>query len=101
MSTSSTTAIRLTHFSDIHITVPKLHLTVSDWVTKRSTGWFNLRYLGRGHRFRSADSALACLGAELRQRRPDHIIFSGDATALGFEEEIARAVALLGVTGSE
>ncbi len=70
-------------------------------MSKRSTGWFNLRYLGRGHRFREADVVLACLAVELRQRRPDHIIFSGDATALGFEEEIARAAALLGATGSE
>jgi 3',5'-cyclic AMP phosphodiesterase CpdA len=29
--------------------------------------------------------------ADIADRRPDHIIFSGDATALGFESEIRRA----------
>jgi 3',5'-cyclic AMP phosphodiesterase CpdA len=41
---------------------------------------------------------LAVLAADLRQQRPDHLIFSGDATGLGFETELARAVALLDPT---
>jgi 3',5'-cyclic AMP phosphodiesterase CpdA len=40
---------------------------------------------------------LAALRADLRQRHIDHIVFSGDATALGFEEEMARAAELLGL----
>jgi 3',5'-cyclic AMP phosphodiesterase CpdA len=68
-----------------------------DWLSKRSAGWFNLRWLGRRYRFRHADQIVTALGEELRQRQPDHVIFSGDATALGFEAELVRAVALLGL----
>ncbi len=96
-----TTAVRLAHFSDIHITTKKLSWQRSDWFNKRLPGWFNLRFLGRGHHFRDADPVLAALAQELRRHRPDHVIFSGDATALGFEEELAHAAALLGVNGSD
>jgi 3',5'-cyclic AMP phosphodiesterase CpdA len=72
-----------------------------DWLSKRATGWFNLRFLGRGHYFRDADRVLATLAAELRTRRPDHVIFSGDASALGFEEEFAAASHLLNVAGPD
>jgi 3',5'-cyclic AMP phosphodiesterase CpdA len=53
--------------------------------------------LGRGLRFRRAEQVLTALAAELRDRPVDHVVFSGDATALGFEEEVARAASLLGV----
>jgi 3',5'-cyclic AMP phosphodiesterase CpdA len=70
----------------------------SDWFSKRLTGWLNLRGFGRGRGFRAADTVLAALMRELRQeRQPDHIIFSGDATALGFSAEMVRAAAALGV----
>ena len=88
--------IRLAHFSDIHVETPsRWHWR--DWFSKRLTSWANLRLLGRGERFRDADRVLTALRAELRERRFDHAVFSGDATALGFEEESARAATLLGV----
>src|SRR4051812_2671647 len=89
--------IRLAHFSDVHVTARPLDWTRADWFNKRLPGWFNLRCLGRGRRFARTDEVLAALAADLRARRPDHVVFSGDATALGFEAEFARAVALLGV----
>jgi 3',5'-cyclic AMP phosphodiesterase CpdA len=89
--------IRLAHFSDIHITAPVLNWKVRDWFNKRYAAWFNYRWLGRGQRFRRADEVLACMVAEIAERRPDHIIFSGDATALGFETEICRAAEMLKV----
>jgi 3',5'-cyclic AMP phosphodiesterase CpdA len=89
--------IHLAHLSDIHITAPKLDWTAADWFNKRYAAWFNFRWLGRRHRFRHANEVLACLMAELRERRPDHIIFSGDATALGFESELRQAADFLGV----
>jgi 3',5'-cyclic AMP phosphodiesterase CpdA len=61
------------------------------------SAWINLRLLGRGYRFRQADQVLAALVAALRERAFDHLIFSGDATALGFKEEMAKAAELLGV----
>lgn len=96
---SSTPAIRLAQFSDIHLTTEPLGWRPRDWLNKRGPGWFNLQWLGRKHRFRDAERVLAALAEELQRRRPDHVIFSGDATALGFEAELAHAVALLGASG--
>jgi 3',5'-cyclic AMP phosphodiesterase CpdA len=90
--------IRLAHLSDIHITASPLGWQWQDWFTKRYLGWVNFRWLGRGFRFRRADEVLRILMAELPQRRVDHIVFSGDATALGFEAEFRRAAELLGLS---
>jgi 3',5'-cyclic AMP phosphodiesterase CpdA len=96
---SATAAVRLVHFSDIHVTAQHLGWQRADWLNKRLPGWFNLKWLGREQRFRDADRIVTALAEDIRHRRPDHIIFSGDATALGFDEELARAVALLGTAG--
>jgi 3',5'-cyclic AMP phosphodiesterase CpdA len=90
-------AIRLAHVSDIHVTAPACAWRPEDWFNKRLTAWVNLRLLGRGYRFRHADHVLGALAAELRAGNFDRILFSGDATALGFEEEVARAAHLLGL----
>lgn len=89
--------VRLAHLSDIHVTASRLDWRRADWFNKRLAAWFNFRWLGRRFRFRHGDEVLEILMAELRQRRPDHIIFSGDATALGFEAELVRATQCLGV----
>lgn len=98
---SSDNTIRLAHLSDIHITAHPLGWKNADWLSKRMAAWINLRCLGRGFRFRKADEVLTALMADLRQRKPDRVIFSGDATALGFESELIRAATLLGVTEKE
>ena len=94
-------SIRLVHLSDIHITVPSFRWFFEDWFNKRLPAWLNLRLLGRGRRFDNAERILRALMDELRRQPPDHIVFSGDATALGFEEEIERACALLGLRDSQ
>jgi 3',5'-cyclic AMP phosphodiesterase CpdA len=88
--------IRLAHFSDIHVEA-RSRWTVRDWFSKRLTSWLNLRLLGRGRRFHDADRVLAALRADWRERGFDRVVFSGDATSLGFAEESARAATLLGV----
>jgi 3',5'-cyclic AMP phosphodiesterase CpdA len=98
---SSTAAVQLAHISDIHLTTVPLGWRFADWFTKRGPGWLNLEWFGRQHGFRAAERVLTALAEELRQRRPDRVIFSGDATALGFEAELARAAALLGVSGPD
>jgi 3',5'-cyclic AMP phosphodiesterase CpdA len=60
-----------------------------------------LRILGRGYRFRLADHVLSVLADDLRRRRYDRILFSGDASAMGFAEEFARAAYLLGIDQPE
>src|SRR5262249_54374331 len=94
---SDTPSVRLAHLSDVHVRVPGCMRWPRHWFGKRLTGWVNLSLLGRGHSFRHAERVLAVLHDELRDRRFDRVVFSGDATALGFEEEVARAAALLGL----
>ncbi len=91
------TMIRLAHFSDIHLTAAKLDWTIRDWFNKRYAAWVNFRWLGRHRRFRHADEVLKLLLEDIAKRRPDHVVFSGDATALGFESETRRAAELLQV----
>ncbi len=68
-----------------------------DWLNKRMSAWVNLHLLGRGRNFRHSEQILIALRQELKQRSFNHIVFSGDATAMGFEEEMRRAAELLGV----
>ncbi len=89
-------SIRLAHVSDIHVSAPSTW-RLRDWLSKRFTSWLNLRVLGRARKFAQTDRVMRALAAELRQRGCDRILFSGDATALGFEEETARAAEFLEV----
>jgi 3',5'-cyclic AMP phosphodiesterase CpdA len=91
------TTIRLAHFSDIHVTAPACSWRLRDWFNKRMSAWINLYVFGRDKHFRHTERILTALREELRQRNYDHLVFSGDATALGFEEEMRRAAELLGV----
>jgi 3',5'-cyclic AMP phosphodiesterase CpdA len=88
--------VRLVHLSDIHVAARSVW-RLGDWLGKRLTSWINLRCLGRGKRFRRNEEVLCALRADLHERRPDRVVFSGDATALGFEAEQKRAAELLGV----
>jgi hypothetical protein len=89
--------IKLAHFSDVHLTSRRLGWTVRDVFGKRTTGWVNVNLLGRGGRFRHAPSIVDVLRGDLARRGFDHLVFSGDATMLGFDTEMAAAAAALGV----
>jgi 3',5'-cyclic AMP phosphodiesterase CpdA len=93
--------VRLAHFSDVHVAVRDSRWRKRDWFNKRMSAWVNLRVLGRGYRFRHGERVLSALANDRRHRGYDRLLFSGDATALGFEEEVARAAALLGVGDPE
>ncbi len=75
-------------------------MAAADWLNKRVAAWFNFRWLGRRRRFRHGDDVLAILMDELRQGQFDHVVFSGDATALGFESEFRQAAEALKVADS-
>src|SRR5438132_5042263 len=91
--------LRLIHFSDIHVTTRPLGWRAGDFFTKRLPGWINLRWLGRAHRFRHAEEILQAFVQEMQANPPDRLIFSGDATGLGFENELERGISLLGFHG--
>lgn len=92
--------MRLAHLSDIHVSAGRLEWQVRDFLNKRIAGWINHRCLGRRFRFRHGERVLRSLARDLRERQPDHMIFSGDATALGFESELRLACDLIGVNDS-
>ena len=87
--------IRLAHFSDIHLISPQLEWRLGDWFSKRFTSWMNHRFRGRARRFALADEIVPRLMDDLLARGADHLVFSGDATILGFESEIRRAAEFL------
>jgi 3',5'-cyclic AMP phosphodiesterase CpdA len=89
--------VRLAHLSDIHISAAVLGWRRRDWFNKRFTSWINLRFTGRQGRFVRADEVLGRLMDELPGRGIDQIVFSGDATALGFAAEMRRAAEALHV----
>jgi 3',5'-cyclic AMP phosphodiesterase CpdA len=94
-------AVKLCHFSDIHLTARPLGWTVRDVLGKRSTGWMNLALLGRGRRFRNASVVVDALRRDFAERDYDQLIFSGDATMLGFDTELSTAAERLGVGDPE
>jgi 3',5'-cyclic AMP phosphodiesterase CpdA len=79
------------------VTAPACRWRLCDWFNKRMSAWINLHLLGRKKHFGHTDEILKALLTELRQHRFDRILFSGDATAMGFEEEVRRAADLLDV----
>ena len=89
--------IRLAHFSDVHLTSPKLGWRVRDLFGKRGTGWVNVRLMGRAHRFRYANEVVAAMLGDFRTRGYDQLVFSGDATTMAFDSEMTESARRLGV----
>ncbi len=89
--------MRLAHISDIHLAADRFDWRPGDWVGKRATGWLNLRF-GRGKRFRHAALIMKELMRTIRERACDHVVFSGDATTLGFTTELSNAASLCDFT---
>src|SRR5262245_48640581 len=89
--------VRLAHFSDIHLTSRRLGWKARDLFGKRVSGWVNVAFLGRGKRFKHANEVVEALLRELRERPFDQLVFSGDATTMAFENEMAESAHRLGV----
>jgi 3',5'-cyclic AMP phosphodiesterase CpdA len=89
--------VKLCHFSDIHLTTRPLGWTARDILGKRSTGWVNVRVLGRGSRFKHAIRLAGVLRNDFESRGYDQLVFSGDASMLGFQSELELAAGLIGV----
>ncbi len=87
----------LAHFSDVHVTSPILGWRLADYFNKRLSGWVNLHVLGRASHFRHASEILCELASDLDAQQPSHLVFSGDATGLGFDSEMAAASEILRV----
>src|SRR5438094_454711 len=90
--------VRLAHFSDIHLTAKPLGWRVRDAFSKRPTGWVNFAVFGRGAKFRHANDVTAVLRREFATRGFDQLVFSGDATTMGFPAEMTESAQRLGVS---
>ncbi|MBX7103536.1 MAG: metallophosphoesterase [Gemmataceae bacterium] len=88
---------RILHLSDVHLTARKAGWRPRDLANKHATGWINWAVLRRGKSFADADAHLERFRSRVVEYQPDLIVFSGDACALGFPPESARAAEELGV----
>lgn len=92
---------RVVHFSDIHVFHAEAAWRAPDWFSKRLTGWMNLKYTPRGKQFRETLHVLRRLVDDIHARKPDLLLFTGDATSLGVEEEFALAAEVLRVGAAD
>lgn len=93
-------AVRILHLSDVHVTAEWSRWRLRNVLSKQPIAWANWRLLGRGKRFADAVAILKRFREEVRSRKPDLVVFSGDAMALGFGTEAQLAADLMNVTGS-
>jgi 3',5'-cyclic AMP phosphodiesterase CpdA len=90
------TPLRLAHFSDLHLTSSRYaSWRLEDWLNKRLAAWLNLRVAGRGYRFRHGETVANALVSDLNEQDPHWLLFSGDATVMGFREEVEHAARFL------
>lgn len=88
--------MRLIHFSDVHVreAFPLRALPRFGW--RRAAALFELEVCGRGQQFGDSLDTLRRLTAAMVALRPDHVLFSGDFTALATPREFAWAKEALG-----
>lgn len=88
--------MRFAHISDVHVTARPLGWRLRDCFDKRLTSLANWK-VHRASAFADAQRVLEAFDADLRARGVDQVVFTGDASALGFEPEMRQAAAWLGV----
>jgi 3',5'-cyclic AMP phosphodiesterase CpdA len=84
-------AFRLAHFTDIHLSESPWRVPWRALLSKRLVGWLNLALLGRHAHLRDGAEVTAALIRDLEALRPDHVLFTGDATALALPSEFEGA----------
>lgn len=84
---------RLAHFSDIHVTHPPTRGGWGGFVArpKRWVGALNYALGGRRAHFRGVEARIAALLAAVEAASPDHVLCTGDLTAMAYEAEMAEA----------
>ena len=85
--------MRIAHLTDLHIT--KLPPALGGLLDRRLSGSINLRFLGRGERYRDAARRGRFAVEQIIAEAPDAIVFGGDATSLSEPEEFALAAEVL------
>jgi len=86
---------RIAHFTDIHVTGDASRIPWVDLLSKRLLGWINLRLLGRSALFADAEDVMRAFLEDLAAVAPDHIVCTGDLTALSLPGEFEKARRML------
>lgn len=75
--------MRIAHISDLHL-LGSEEIPPGRLVGKRFTGWVNLRFRRHAvHKHRAAQA----VAREIRERKVDHVVITGDMTNLALESE--------------
>ena len=88
-------ALRIAHFTDLHITEEPSNIAWRDLLSKRFLGWVNL-CVRRFHVFRDAAEVARALVRDLAQLKPDHLVSTGDLTGMSLDSEFEKARDALG-----
>jgi 3',5'-cyclic AMP phosphodiesterase CpdA len=88
--------VRIVHLSDVHIQVDYRRLPLLRYGWRRALAQLEWRGLRRAQRFEHALPCFSRMVDEVRAIEPDHIVITGDLTALALEEEFESARAALG-----
>lgn len=88
--------MRILHISDVHVQVDYEHAVWASIGWRRVVAQIELKLARRARRFREAPETLAALLREAEIGGYDHVILSGDLTALAVDEEFERVRKALG-----
>ncbi|MGQ9591977.1 MAG: metallophosphoesterase family protein [Planctomycetota bacterium] len=87
--------MRIAHFTDVHFTAPPGRLPPGRLFSKRILGWLNVRWFGRYEDFAGVPDVLEAFLRDLDETAPDHILSTGDLTAISLPEEFEAVRAAL------
>lgn len=88
--------MRIVHLSDVHVQIDYRRLPLRRYGWRRAVAQLEWVGLRRARRFENALGVLQQIVREIQELAPDHVLLSGDLTALAVEEEFACARAALG-----
>jgi 3',5'-cyclic AMP phosphodiesterase CpdA len=93
---SKVLAMRLAHFSDIHVSVAPLRDPLELRHFKVALGTLNHYATGRFLHFAGVERRVARLLEDAEAQAPDHVLCTGDLTVMSQEDEFARCARLFG-----
>lgn len=82
--------MKIAHFSDCHVSCRLRPGLLPSLLSKRMTGLINL-YTRRRYQLFNSEKNLYKVMKDIKARKPDFIVFSGDVTAISLKDEFSRA----------
>lgn len=88
--------MRIVHFSDVHVREDFSFREAPKIGWRRTAALTELKFGGRARDFGDAGGTFRTLVSAMTALKPDHVLFSGDFTALATEKEFSQAREILG-----